>query len=456
MLGATGDLAKRKLFPAIYRLIADKKLDNFAIIGAAIDDLSAEAVLERSKEFIKELDTSIWQQLKERTFYQPLDFRRLDDFHALANLVRQQEKKYNLGNRFFYLATAAHFYCDITEHLGASGLVKRLQPKDEYWHRIVYEKPFGHDLESAHEINACIAKLFNESQIYRVDHYLTKELVSSIALVRFTNCVFEPLWNNQYIDQVQITLTETIGIESRGGYYDLYGALRDVVQNHMLQLLALTAMEPPDKLIGEFIRGERAKVLEKVHVNDVMLGQYKNYKTEKDVNPDSQTETFAVLYLTIDNPRWTGVPFFLKTGKKLNKKETAIHIRFKQVDCLLARNCPSEPNWLTIGIEPDARFLLSLNAKKPGETDVVVPVPMEFSHSAFFGPGTPTGYEVLLEEAIRGEQATSVRFDEIESAWRVIDEVKAKKFPLFAYEVGSRGPKESEEFEKKHDMRWRS
>ncbi len=458
LLGASGDLSKRKLLPALYKLIRQNKLHNFIVVGAAFDDTTAQTILEQSKQFIDTIDPVAWKQLSDNTYYHKLNFTNPDDFVALHSFVSKLEKQHNLsGNRIIYLAAASHFFCTITEHLESSALAQKLSEKDRIWHRIVYEKPFGHDLKSAHEINACIAQSFHESQIYRIDHYLTKELVGNIALVRFTNCVFEPLWNNRYIDNVQIILSEKICVEERGAYYDHYGALRDVVQNHMLMLLALVGMESPERLTGEFIRTERAKVLEKVRVVDGVLGQYEGYQQEKNVAPDSTTETFAMLYLMIDNVRWSGVPFYFKTGKCLDKKETTIHIKFKQVDCLLAKNCPSESNYLTIQVTPESAFLLSLNAKKPGLRHEVVPVKMEFCHSCLFEESIPEAYEVLFEEIIRGEQSVSVRFDEIEYAWKIIDSVKAMNLPVHSYQQGSgTGPKEVEKFANKHGMRWRS
>ena len=366
LLGVTGDLAKRKLIPSLYRLIAGNKLTNFVLIGAAFEDVTIEDILEQTRPFIKgKVDQKAWDRLKERSSYQQLDFKKEQDFNVLATFVSQQEKKYGLeGNRLIYLAVAASFFSTITKEVAQSGLAKKLSLQDKVWHKIVYEKPFGHDLESAREINAQIAQSFNEHQIYRIDHYLTKELVSNIALIRFTNCVFEPLWNNRFIDNVQIILSETIGMEGRGAYYDHFGALRDVVQNHMLELMALITMEAPEKLTGEFIRNERAQVLKKVQVVDAIIGQYKGYTKEQSVVPTSKTETFATAYLTVNNPRWAGVPFYLKTGKGLDKKETVIHIKFKQVDCLLTKNCPSESNYLTIRLHPDESFTLVLNARK--------------------------------------------------------------------------------------------
>lgn len=457
IFGMSGDLSKRKLIPALYHLIEEGKLHNFVIVGVSRENTTAQEILERSRPFIKNINEKTWQLLQDRCYYQKLDFANLHDYDQLHSFLSSLEQKYQLsGNRLFYLAAAAHHFCTITTHLAQTKLAQKKSERDQQWNRIVYEKPFGHNVESAHEINACIANFFEEHQIYRIDHYLTKELVSNIALVRFTNCVFEPIWNNRYIDQVQIILSETIGIENRGAYYDTYGVLCDVVQNHMMELLALIGMEAPKKLVGDFVRSERAKVIEKVSIVDGILGQYEGYKKEKGIAPDSKTETFAALYLTINNLRWAGVPFYLKTGKCLNKKETVIHIKFKQVDCLLARNCPSETNWLTFKVAPDATFTLNLNVKKPGITDELVSVPMEFCHSCIYGAQTPESYEVLLEEIMRGEQSVSVRFDEIEYAWQVIDTIRAKHYPLFEYAQNSTGPHELDQFAKKHGMRWRS
>lgn len=458
IFGATGDLARRKLIPALYRLVVRKKLEHFVIIGAAFDDVTADQMLERGREFIPDIDKEVWKTLLARTFYKKINFIIPEDFEALKSFIQNIEAKHNLpGNRLFYAATASDFFCPITHNSARSGLAKRHGPKDTIWHRMVYEKPFGFDYNTAHETNECIAKWLDESQIYRIDHYLTKEIVNNIAMIRFTNIIFEPLWSNRYIDQVQIILSEDSGIDDRGGYYDRYGVLRDMVQNHMLELLALICMEAPEKLTGNFIREQRAKVLEKVRFVDGILGQYEGYKKEKHVTPNSHTETFASLYLTVDNLRWSGVPFFFKTGKYLDKKETVIHIKFKQVDCLLLRGCPMESNWLTIKVAPDATFLLTLNAKHPEHTNGLIPVGMEFCHSCFFGVRTPEAYEILIEEVIKGEQSISVRFDEIEYAWKLVDTIIAKNLPMYYYQKGSRGPKEEEkEMFKKHGMGWRS
>src|SRR5579885_428925 len=447
IFGASGDLAKRKLFPAVYQLFVKQRIEKFIIVGASNDDTNSQMLWEHAQEYIPQCDEQKINYLIERTYFHKLNFLKEDDFAALNTYISSLEKKHRLpGNRIFYLAAASQFYCTITQYLAQSGLASRKTKQDKIWHRIVYEKPFGHDLDSAHEINTCIKEHFDETQIYRVDHYLTKELVDNIALIRFTNLVFEPLWNSRYIDNVQIILSEKVSIENRGAYYDAYGALSDVVQNHMLELVALIGMESPSMLTGDYIRQERAKVLEKVEIVDAILGQYEGYKQEKQVKPNSTTETFALVHLKIKNPRWNGVPFYLKTGKCLDKKETVIHIKFKQVDCLLAKNCPSESNYLTIQVFPEAIFSLGLNIKKPGLGNDVTPIKMEFCHSCIFGTATPQAHEVIFEEIMRGEQSISVRFDEIESAWKAIDTIKEQHLPVYPYKKGSTGPVQAEQF----------
>lgn len=454
ILGATGDLARKKIFPALYQLWIQNKLGNSIIVGAALDQMDVEHLLVNTKKYVRDIDNEKWHEFGKQVFYHPINFSHEKDFDTLAAFVSRLEKQHKLsGNRLVYCSTAPFFYCTITHGLAKSGMIKKMG-FSPFWHRIVYEKPFGHDLASAHEINECIAHYFSEHQIYRIDHYLTKELVGNIALVRFTNIVFEPLWNNRFIDQVQIVFDESIGIEGRGAFYDKYGALADVMQNHMMQLVALVGMESPEKLSGDAIRAERAKVLQKVKVVDALVGQFKGYTQEPGVASDSKTETFAQVHLRIENPRWAGVPFYLKTGKMLNKKETAIYIKFKQVDCLLMRSaCPSESNYLTIEVSPDPIFSLSLNAKRPGKSDEVMPVQMAFSHPSF--GMAPEAYETLFEEILKGEQSVSVRFDEIEYAWKIIDTIKQLNSQLYTYEPGSEGPvEEKTHFERKHGMRW--
>jgi glucose-6-phosphate 1-dehydrogenase len=459
LLGATGDLARRKLLPALYSLWREKKIEKCLIIGAAREkDATVAQIAEATRPYIQRgFDDTAWRDFVGTLVYEPIDFSVEEDFTQLARTIDILESERGLsGNRLVYVASASTFYCGITEKLSASGLVKKQTENVKTWHRIIYEKPFGWDLASAHAINACIAQHFNEKQIYRIDHYLTKELASNIALIRFSNCVLEPLWNNRYIDQVQIVLSEKMGIQNRGLYYDEYGALRDVVQNHLYELLALVCMEAPEKLEGDSIREQRAQVLKKVRFVDGILGQYSGYLDEQYVKKDSRTETFAALQLMVDNPRWAGVPFFLKTGKNLGKHETMIHIKFKQVDCLLTKQCPSDANYLTIQLSPEERFTLTLNVRRPGPEQELVPMHMDYCHSCNFALITPTPHEALIDEVIKGDQSVSVRCDEIESAWKSIDGIYAQGLPLYTYEPGTAGPKELEDFSNKHGMRWRS
>lgn len=457
IFGATGDLSTRKLIPALYQLVQSKQLQDFIIIGAAREETTASHILEQAKKYVEHYDASHWQKLVERFIYQSVDIANHAAFTTLATLVNAQEEKWSLsGSRIIYSAVASSFFCPLTSHIAESGLAKRTNKHEQPWYRIVYEKPFGHDLASAQEINQCIAHHFDEHQIYRIDHYLLKEFVSNIALVRFTNCVLEPLWNNRYIDAVQIIFNETDSIRDRGAYYDAYGAVADVMQNHMLEILALLGMESPEKLTGEYIRTERAKILAHVRAIDALYGQYKGYPKEPHVNPSSKTETFAVALLRIENPRWAGVPFYLKTGKCLTTKETVIYIKFKQVECLLTRNCPSESNYLKIEVSPESVLALSLNIKKPGFTNQVAPVQMEFSHTKLMGAVTVQAYQVLFDEIMRGEESVSVRFDEIESTWRIIDQLRTLKPALYEYEKGSQGPSQVNDWAAKHGMRWRS
>lgn len=457
IFGASGDLVRRKLIPALYHLIAKYDTKKFCIVGAALDDVSVNDILSRAKADIDNVNEDLWARLQASFFYRRLNFKQEEDYRALNAYINETKQALGLedANTMIYLAAPSLFFADITRLCAQTGIAQRHDVEDRPWTRLVYEKPFGSDRASAHRINDCIADYFDEHQIYRIDHYLTKELVSNIALLRFTNIVFEPLWNNRYIDNVQIILSESEDIGNRGLYYDNFGAVADVMQNHMLELLALVGMEAPKKLTGDYVRDQRARVLKDVEVIDTFLGQYASYKDAESVAPDSQTETFAAAYMRINNERWSGVPFYLKTGKCLEKKETVIHIKFKAVDCLLS-HCFMQTNVLTIRISPEAGFVLSLNAKKPGNGNEVIPVSMNFCHSCIFGLQAELAYQVLLESIIGGEQSVSVRFDEIEAAWNIIDVIKSRPKELFSYVCGSNGPPELENFNKKHGIRWLS
>lgn len=457
ILGATGDLAKRKLIPAIYNLIKEKKVEKCALVGLARKPRSVAQLLAPSKEFITSFDPKIWKQLEQSTYYDTLQFDTVADFQKLKVTLQKVEQKHGLsGNRLFYLATLPQHFDAITLNLAASGVATQ---RKTTWSRLVYEKPFGDNLTSAQKINQGIARVFDESQVYRMDHYLGKELVGNIALVRFTNRILEPLWNKNHLQSVQIILSEKLGLEGRGEFYDKYGALKDVVQSHMLQMMALVGMESPAKIAGDYIRNEKVKILQKIKVKEWFLGQYDGFTKEEGVNSHSKTETFAALKLEIDNPRWKGVPFFLKTGKFLDKREASIHLKFKMVECLLTKSCPTDSNYLTIRVQPNEGIIFEINAKVPGETYQVLPVKMEFCHSCLYGPKSPEAYENLLNLVIQGDQSVFVRNDEIEAAWKVIDSIAKQKnsiYPVYPYSKGSKGPQQLNSWSKKHNVRWRA
>lgn len=455
--GASGDLAGRKLLPALYHLVAKHRIDRYIIIGAAYEATTGDVVMDRLNNHLRDIDKEQFATFRKHFYYHKLDFKVYDDYVSLKQQMDELSSTYGFTTprKLIYLAAAADFFCSITEFTARAGIAKRSQASDDAWARFIYEKPFGRDLATAQAINACIARHFDELQIYRIDHYLTKELVSNIALVRFANLVFEPLWNNRYIDNVQIMLLENDTIGNRGPYYDAYGAISDVVQNHMLELLAIIGMETPEQLTGDYIRDRRAQVLEHVQIDDVFLGQYEGYQQEAHVRANSTTETFAAFALRVNNPRWQGVPFYLKTGKALTKKETKIHVVFKAVTCL-TQTCPAQPNVLTIEISPEAGFSLQLNAKRPGQRNELMPVTMDYCHSCIFGKQEVQAYETLLEGVINGEQSVSVRFDEIEAAWRIIDAIHKSELKVHTYKKGTEGPDELADFNKKHAIRWLS
>jgi len=431
ILGATGDLAKRKLIPAIYRLVKDNKITTFAIIGTSRRKLTPAKILNNAKPFIKNLNKKAWKKLENAMHFHQLDFDTHDDYLQLSAHIKNIEQQQNLpGNRLFYLATLPQHFDKITHCMGKAKL-----NKSRGWNRIVYEKPFGYDLKSARNMNKCISRVFNEKQVFRIDHYLGKEIVGNIALVRFTNRVLEPLWNNKHVESVDIILSETLGVEGRGDFYDSTGALRDVVQNHMLQLLALTAMEEPKRLSGEHIRTEKANVLKQTTFKKGKLGQYRGYTKEKGVKKNSNTETFARITLHVNTPRWKNIPFTITTGKKLDKREAIIRLNLKRVKCLLDY-CPREPNHIEMRIQPDLGLAIYLNAKVPNKQEVT-PVKMDFCYECLFA-NTPEAYEVLLQDVIKGDQTTFVRNDEIEHAWKIIDTIRKKKLPLTTYKPGSK------------------
>ena len=481
LFGAAGDLTKRKLVPALFNLVKAKLLSkDFAVIGVSVDDLSLEQFRNQITGFLHPEDrgTEAWEWFTQRLYYQRGDFADAETYSTLGkrlsdlNLERQTQ-----GNYLFYLATAPKFFAPIIQWLGRCGLSNQ---ENGQWRRVVIEKPFGHDLDSAKSLNREIKSVLDENQIYRIDHYLGKETVQNIMVFRFDNAIFEPIWNRRYIDHVQITNAETVGVEQRGGYFDSAGTLRDMVPNHVMQLLSLTAMEAPASLQADAVRNEQAKALRAVQPLDPedvlrrsVRGQYgegppdgervSGYRAESGVSPESRTETFVALKLNIDNWRWAGVPFYLRTGKRLAKRHTEIAIRFKRTPFEVFRKAPSHKshtNTLVIQIQPVEGISLSFGAKIPGAVLRVGSVDMSFEYSKYFGADAYTGYEVLLYDCMIGDATLFQRADMVEAGWSVVDPVldiwKAlppRRFPNYA--AGTWGPKDADELMERDEREWR-
>ncbi|QQZ10928.1 glucose-6-phosphate dehydrogenase [Heyndrickxia vini] len=465
IFGATGDLAKRKLYPSLYHLYKKGKLaTHFAVIGTARRPWSHEEFRENIKDSIHSFvgaDEQI-DDFSSHFYYQPHDVTDSDSYIQLKNLAEELDTKYSLqGNRIFYLAMAPEFFGTIADHLKADGLTNTTGFK-----RLVIEKPFGHDLESAEQLNTQIRQSFPEEEIYRIDHYLGKAMVQNIEVIRFANAFFEPLWNNRYISNIQITSSEKLGVEERARYYETSGALRDMVQNHMLQMLALLAMEPPIRLTTDEIRSEKVKVfraLRAIEGNEVdkyfVRGQYGSgtidsnevvgYRDELNVNPDSQTETFVAGKLMIDNFRWAGVPFYIRTGKRMTTKSTKIVIQFKDIPMNLYNNDEQlKPNLLVIHIQPDEGITLHLNAKKSGQNMQTNPVKLNFSNEGSNGINTPEAYEKLLYDCLNGDATNFTHWDEVALSWKFVDKISevweqtSSEIPKYA--SGTMGPNEAE------------
>ncbi|HEY6767230.1 MAG TPA: glucose-6-phosphate dehydrogenase [Candidatus Sulfotelmatobacter sp.] len=481
LFGASGDLTRRKLIPALFNLVQAKLLpDNFAVLGVAVDDLSVDAFRAQVSEFLPLADSSKkdldW--FRQRLFYEHGDFGDASTFVKLRERLSALDVEQRTeGNYLFYLATAPKFFGSIVQQLGRSGLSAQ---DSGGWRRVVIEKPFGHDLESAKALNREIKSVLPENQIYRIDHYLGKETVQNIMVFRFDNAIFEPIWNRRYIDHVQITNAETVGVERRGGYFDTAGTLRDMVPNHVMQLLSLTAMESPVSFQADAVRNEQAKVLhciQPLDSEDVLQrsirGQYgpgtmngdkvAGYRSEPGVAPESKTETFVALKLNIDNWRWAGVPFYLRTGKRLAQRHTEITIQFKRTPFELFRKAPfhaPHTNTLVIQIQPVEGISLSFGAKVPGALLRVGSVNMSFEYSRYFGADPNTGYEVLLYDCMIGDATLFQRADMVEAGWCVVDPMldvwKAlppRKFPNYA--SGSWGPAEADQLMQQDGREWR-
>ena len=479
LFGASGDLTKRKLIPALFNLVKAKLLpDTFAVMGVSVDDLDVEAFRKQVSEFLPTNDPAALDWLRSRLFYERGDFGDPNTFANLRDrLAVIDAESRTEGNYLFYMATAPKFFASIVQQLGRAGLSTQGNGR---WRRIVIEKPFGTDLESAKTLNRDIKSVLQENQIYRIDHYLGKETVQNIMVFRFDNAIFEPIWNRRYIDHVQITNAETVGVERRGAYFDNAGTLRDMVPNHVMQLLSLTAMESPVSFSADAVRNEQAKVLhslQPLNSEDVLessvRGQYGDgmigdervprYRSEPGVNPESRTETFVALKLNIDNWRWAGVPFYFRTGKRLAKRHTEIAIRFKRMPFQLFRNASlrtGHTNTLVIQIQPVEGISLSFGAKIPGPVLRVGSVDMSFEYSKYFGADAYTGYEVLLYDCMMGDATLFQRADMVEAGWTVIDPVldvwKAlppRKFPNYA--SGTWGPAESDHLLEADNRQWR-
>lgn len=485
IFGAAGDLTRRLLLPALYNLKRSHLLSqNFAIVGVAHTPISQDDFRRKLHQEIHEFATvevedQLWQQVEQRLYYLPGEFQSAQTYQQLNALLTQVDQDCGTqGNYLFYLATAANFFGDIIAQMGAAGLVHE---QNGQWRRVIIEKPFGHDLESARRLNRNISQVLKERQIYRIDHYLGKETVQNILVFRFGNGLFEPLWNRDHIDHVQITVAETVGVEGRGNFYEGTGAVRDMVQNHLFQLLTMIAMEPPVSFDADAVRDEKSKLLKSIQPfteqmvqTQTVRGQYGQgvvhaetvpaYRSEPRVAPDSTTETYAALKLTIDNWRWAGVPFYLRTGKRLPQRVTEVAVQFKPVPSLLFRDPPIEqltPNVLVLRIQPREGINFQFGAKVPGPTMQMGRVSMDFCYADYFGMTPSTGYETLLYDCMIGDATLFQRSDNVELGWSVVNPILNHWSTLAAeslpdYAAGSWGPKAADDLLQRDGRQWRS
>jgi glucose-6-phosphate 1-dehydrogenase len=483
IFGASGDLTRRKLIPALWSVYAARTLpEPFTILGTARTELSDDAFRGQMREAVSAFarvkipSSVVWDRFAQNLFYVAGDPSRPELYARMRQRLEELERaRGGPTNRIFYAATPPSLYEGIAERLGAAGLAQA----PNGWTRVVIEKPFGRDLESARALNRQLTSVFKEEQIYRIDHYLGKETVQNILVFRFANGIFEPVWNRNHVAEVQMTVAETIGVEGRGSYYEEAGALRDMIQNHMLQLLCLIAMEPPVTFDAGPVRDEKNKVLQAVRpidpakVDDVALrAQYgpgyvagravPGYRQEKGVKPDSTTETYAALRLQLDNWRWAGVPFYLRTGKRLAKRVSEIAIRFRRTPHLIFRRSDTGlmPNVLLIRIQPDEGISLTVAAKEPGPDLKLGPVTLDFKYNEVFGGEPPEAYERLLLDVIHGDATLYARGDWVEQAWGllqpIIDAWSATPAGLPLYEAGSWGPPEADAFIARDGGAWRN
>jgi glucose-6-phosphate 1-dehydrogenase len=483
IFGASGDLTKRKLLPALYNLARKKLLpSNFALVGFALDNPGEEAFRKTITQDLRQFagapdhcDFCDW--LEQRVYYVSGNFSNAEAYQRLNEVLATVDATHGTqGNYFYYLATLPQYFSEIVKRLGAVGLTDESHGD---WRRVVIEKPFGHDLESARSLNKELKEVLAERQIYRIDHYLGKETVQNILVFRFSNGIFEPIWNRRYIDHVQITVGESLGVELRGGYYDRAGCLRDMVPNHILQLVTLTAMEPPISFEADAVRDEQSKILHAIQqlapeevLRRAVRGQYGEgqeegnpvlgYREEPNVARESTTETFVALKLSIDNWRWADVPFYIRTGKRLASRATEIAIQFRRAPFVLFRETPVEhlmPNLLVMHIQPEEGISLRFGAKIPGPIVRVGSVDMDFHYTDYFGSEPSTGYERLLYDCMIGDATLFQRADMVEAGWSVVQPVldvwKAlppRNFPN--YPAGSWGPKEADDLIKRDGRSW--
>ncbi len=484
IFGASGDLTTRKLIPALYNLRRTHLLpDDFALLGVSVDEMTEQAFREKVRKDIQDYaaapnDCPDCDWLVDRLYYLTGDFREQATYEKVKSCLADLDQKHSTrGNYLYYLATAPAFFAEIPTHLGAVGLTEE---KDGHWRRVVIEKPFGSDLDSARNLNRDLLKTLTEKQIYRIDHYLGKETVQNILVFRFSNGIFEPIWNRRYIDHVQITVAESLGVERRGGYYEHAGALRDMVPNHILQLVTLTAMEPPISFQADAVRDEQSKILHAIQVmapeevlTRAVRGQYgagheddaqvPGYREEPFVSPESNTETFVALKFSIDNWRWADVPFYIRTGKRMAKRVTEVAIQFRRAPFVLFRDTPVErlaPNLLVLHIQPDEGISLRFGAKVPGPMVRVGSVNMDFAYTDYFGSEPSTGYERLLYDCMIGDATLFQRADMVEAGWTAVSPIldvwralPARSFPNYA--SGSWGPKEADDLLKRDGRAWR-
>jgi glucose-6-phosphate 1-dehydrogenase len=479
IFGASGDLTRKKLMPALYNLALEGLLPaEFAVVGMARRSLSNEEFRAQMKTAVDQNSRTgkahqeVWDSFAQRVTYVPGNFDDPSSFGALKKEIDRLEKEVDTGgNRLFYCATPPDYFIPIVQNLGRSGLVSRGRES----HQIVIEKPFGRDLESAERLNEEVLKVFRERAVFRIDHYLGKETVQNLLVFRFANSIFEPLWNNGYVDHVQITVAEDLGLEGRASYYEESGALRDIVQNHLLQLVALTAMEPPVSFQADAVRDEKVKVLRSIRAiredevaRFAVRGQYgrgsiggdsaPSYR--KELGSDSNTDTFIAMRLDVENWRWAGTPFYIRTGKRLPRRVTEIAVQFKYPPHQAFRNTADslEPNLLVIRIQPDEGTTLKFAAKVPAPGMRLRAVNMDFLYGASFMAQSPEAYERLLLDVMRGDQTLFTRRDEVETAWSLLTGVmktwkNAPDIPI--YPAGTWGPEQADDLMAKDGRRWR-